>query len=279
MTYRRADIRIYAGESEHLLVECGGTGLRASFDLRESVTGNATPSVLKIYNMSDATAGRIDAGEDVEVSAGYDDTDLQLIYRGRIQQFEQRHESADTILEIEMTSGDLGAEVQVRAARGDVPVRDVVRDIAAFAGVGMGTSTSLIDARSVLTDYSYDGGIRDALTEILGQFNLSWHVSFGVLHLSRGGESPTSYAVPISEGTGMIASPSRTDEGYVVRTLISSRLLLGGHANVTSTRVDLQDSGIVEGTPGVYQIDKLRHRGDTWSGDWFTEATLRSPGP
>ena len=227
----------------------GGTGLRMTFDLRAGITAISRPSLVSVYNITQRTTDRMTG------SLWFDVGD-ETLYAGSVSHFELMPvDAVTTRADIELQDGNaIGAISTLPGARGRIGVRTLVSEIARVIGVGMGASTSIISDSNVVTDYSYSGPARDALTQILATQALQHYIEFGLLQVVR--PASPQQALDVSERTGMIGIPTRTDTGYEVRVRLTTQYRLDSHVTLRGD--------------GDYKISTIRHRGDTWEGAWET---------
>jgi len=101
----------------------------------------------------------------------------------------------------------------------------------------------------------------------LGSVGCSFYEDDGVLRVRRRG-SPGRAGAPgfvVSEGSGMIGSPTPTDEGCEVTMFLQPAIQRGSLLRVVSESVN-----------GDFSCVALRHDADNWEGRFITWAEARS---
>ena len=230
----------------------GGAGVRMSFDLRAGVTPISRPSLISAFNLTQRTVDRMTGNL-------WFDVGNETLYAGSVSHLELKPiDAVTTRADIELQDGNAISGIStLSGARGRISVRTLVSEIAAVIGVGMGASTAIITDDYTETDYSFSGSAKDALIELLSPRNLKHYIEFGLLQVERPDPLPP---LDVSERTGMVGIPTRTDTGYDVRVRLTTQHRL--------------DASVTLRGEGDYKVVRIRHRGDTWSGRWETELGL-----
>lgn len=288
--------------------------LRIEFQVRASDDKEDTPSSIKVYNLADASAARIQSKGEAVLNVGYGAPN-ELIFNGVVRTVEHRREGVDRITELFVAPKDhdsnttiwyqgnsgaaesgvrgitwrnevwrlsrvMGVDIDLTSLNAvpnePVPVRwhpvEGSEDTPYYTPVTAGSTPSNVDPdwRPVYFDLATRP--RDKLTNILRPFNLSWSIdNESVLHITRVGDrgfaSIVDYDEPpgqlISEDTVMIGTPDYIDDD---RQEVRVRIVMTSSAAVgVRFRLSSHDAN------GVFVTTRVTHKGDTWSGDWFTE--------
>ena len=231
----------------------GGVGMmRMTFDLRAGVTPISRPSLISVFNVTQRTVDRMTGNLWFNVGN-------ETLYAGSVSHLELKPiDAVSTRADIELQDGNAISGIStLKGTKGRIPVRTLVSDIAAVIGVGMGASTAAISDDYTETDYSFSGSAKDALIELLSPRNLKHYIEFGLLQVERPDPLPP---LDVSERTGMIGIPTRTDTGYDARVRLTSQHRLGASVTLRGN--------------GNYKVVRIRHRGDTYAGRWETELGL-----
>ena len=151
---------------------------------------------------------------------------------------------------------------------GYVALRTLLRDIAAtFKDINLGPLDAVRPGHA-LKDYAFSGPSVEALEAIVPPFGLRWYIEDSVMKFASVID-PNINIRPdwvVNEQNGMIGSPSVTDDGLRVRTLLDPRYRLEDYMVVESRLTsDL----------GVHRIFSIHHQGDNRAGDFFSTLELR----
>jgi hypothetical protein len=267
------------------------TDLDCTFKVSRSVAARPGTCELTLYGLSAEQRSQIlalprrrpfgsavqvvNAGTILEVSAGYQDAERPIIFRGNLRRAFQRRQLPETWLEL--SGGD--GEYAIRSARvrrafaPDTSVRDVLRAIAEAMGVGAGNADD-VSAGASLGDVGalYSGGhvvhgsAADALTSVCRSAGLEWSIQNGVLQLLPRGQAATRSAVLLSPDTGLVGSPEKTGR----HTAKAQCLMIAGLA--PGALVEL-DSVVLRGT---YRVSRMELAGDTRGQEWGASLDLVS---
>ena len=222
--------------------------------------------------MTDVSETRIrERGRQVLLEAGYGDT-IERIFDGRVRRVERQREGLDRITRIHV-GGSVAVEttrsVFVRSYEGSVSVRDLVRDGVEELGLTLGP-IDLVPADAVEVDFRYNGPTRIMLTERLRPLGLEWYEDDGgVVRISRIEKTADDRpdGVVISEETGMIGTPTVTDDGLRVRSVLDARLRLDTRVRVESVVAEVSDRS--------WKVIDVEHAGDNRGGEYVTAVELR----
>ena len=242
------------------------------FRIRREATSTPPEGTIDIFNLSGKSETRIrERGREVVLEAGYGDT-VDRIFDGRVRRVERQRENLDRITRIHV-GGSIGAapgrSIFVRSYEGTVPVRDLITDGVAELGLTLGP-LDLVPADAVETDFNYSGQTRIMLTERLRPLGLEWFEDDGgIVRISRIQQTADDrpQGVIISEATGMIGTPTVTDDGLRVRSVLDARLRLDTRCRVESVVAEVSDR--------TWKVIENEHAGDNREGEYTTIVELR----
>jgi hypothetical protein len=279
--------------------------MRFRFQVSAADTQSPNSAAIRVYNLKDETAKRI-KGEFARVTlkAGYDGA-FGVIFQGSVKQFRFGRESAkDTFLDILASDGDLGYNfglVGGPSGKGQVfaaGTKLIDQLKAAANDMGIAFDPAYIPAVTGLENpnlYRSKVGFglwRSMLRDIADTLGATWSIQNGKLQMiSKTGYLPGETVV-INWRTGMVGIPEQTDMGIRVRTLLNSRVRIGGlvqlnNKDITTLaqanpndplkfnqRVGIQlNSKIADGADGLYRAYVAEHTGDTRGQEWYTDLT------
>ena len=248
--------------------------LLLSFRFRREATSTPADGHVDIYNLTEDNEARIhERAVRVLLEAGYQNT-RETLFDARVRRVERQRVNLDRITRIHVggqtTPGEQAAEprraIFMRTYEGTISVRDIVRDGVATLGLDLG-SMDLIPADAVETDFRYNGPTQDMLTHRLRPLGIEWYEDNGLIKFSRFAMSADDRdGVVVSEKTGMIGTPTVTDDGIRVATLLDARMQID-----TLIRVD----SVIETSNRLWKIVELEHSGDNREGIYQTIVEAR----
>ena len=235
--------------------------MRISFNIQQDVEGTAAPSVVRIYNLAEATERDInDKWTVIRVSAGYSDR-LDVVLDGEILKTDQGRFGLDRITNIMMTGKT--ATQTVAKVNGSWPgnnlLHNVLRDIVRDMGLAIGPLNSV--PNDVVMDFAFDGLASRALDQLLRGRLVTWYQQGNTVFFSQRNVADRNIAeFALNENNGLVGTPTRTDTGIKARMLLSGQVALGQILNMQSQILQ-----------GRFKIVKLSHIGDNWTGSFVTE--------
>ena len=260
-------IRVFVGAgSEEITVE----ELYIQFRIRKEATGTPAEGNIDIYNLSEENEARIrDRGKKVTINVGYQGGELRRLFTGTIRRVRRHRVELDRVTRI-VVGGELSVRsmgqgpraVFIKAYEGEVPARTIVSDAINVLGLSVG-SLEQLPGDATETDFKYNGDARVFLTYFLEPYGLHWYIEDGVVKLSKYRQTSDDRpaGITISERTGMIGTPTITDDGVRVQTLLDSRLALNSRVKIESSVFDNQE---FEGA--TWKVVELTHIGNNREG-------------
>ena len=233
--------------------------LYITFEIEKVLSGKPSDGIVNIYNLNDTSEAKIkETGERVRVFAGYDEN-KDLIYDGDIRKIEKNKQGLDRIVTITLGGNvfKLTNAFFNKSYAGAVSVSQVVSD----AVPSFGISAVGLDAipASTLTDFAFTGRTSDLLDRILNPLNVQWFENDGFINISMRGEATESVFI-LKPGTGLIDSPSLTDEGLSFKALLNGRIKINSRVKIESRVVN-----------GLYKVTQAVYNGDNRDGDFFVQ--------
>ena len=290
-------VRVNVGDdAQRFVIE----DLLIRFDIRRQTTATPASGYVEIWNLSDRSETRIRArGETVLLEAGYGDR-LEAIFLGDVRRI--RRESTETDRRPEWSPVEISRQGQDRITRiyvggavskqaaavfsrtyeGQVAVRTIVIDMIAALGLDVGDLSLIPD--DTKTNFRYNGGLVGiALERLIEPYGIRWYEEGGRANFTRTGQSGDDRrdGIRISERTGLIGVPTRTDDGLRLRTLLDHRLRLDKIVRVESSVLSEGAEGsptnerAAEYTGSHWKIVEVRHAGNNRANEFYTEIDLR----
>ena len=243
---------------------------RISFEVQRTADQTQTTGHVKLYNLADARAKRIqDRGGPIVIEAGYPET-IATVFDGQVERVQRARDGHAHVTDIKLgdqvRQKDKLGGVTTRSYDGPVPVRQIVMDLAADIKLPLGPLDA-IPADATETNWYWANQSVAGLNTVLRGVQCTWYEQDGVIRINTAGmkqsDAPT---LNISPRNGLIAVPIETDEGAEIRTFLDPRIVLGAQINLESMTLS-----------GSWKVVSLRHYGDNWESNPFVSwADLRA---
>lgn len=258
--------------------------LLVRFRIRREATDTPAEGRIDIYNLNESNETRIrERAERVVLEAGYGGT-LDTIFDGDVRRVERQRADLDRITRVHV-GGNVetrSRSIFIRSYEGEVAVRDIVTDGVATLGLQLGP-VDLIPESAVETDFRYSGPTHVMLSQRLRPLGVRWYEADGVVHFTRLRRSidDRPSGVLISERSGMVGTPTVTDDGIRVRTLLDPRLRLDSLIRVESDVLPDAASGdslnlrAGEFHQAEWKVVTVEHAGDNREGPFTTTVEAR----
>lgn len=253
--------------------------LRIEFQIEK--TNNSTPNKanIKISNLSETTRNKLREKDAlIRLFAGYEgDMGAALLFVGNSERIVNAWDTPDIVTEIEAKDGQQALrETRSNFSFGNnTSANAIVNRLVKDMGFPLQQD---FDIPGKYNGFTFNGRAKDGLDQVTSRFGYEWSViNNEVLIIPKGGAS-TRNAVRLSAQTGLVNTPERMidQEGkfndaltkpleWKINSLLNPRLDPG-------TLVDLESKQ----AKGLFQIQKVRHYGDTRGIDWFSEIEVRA---
>ena len=244
--------------------------LRITFDLHIDDQSSSSPSTVKIWNLGKRSASHIaEPRQIVRVRAGYGDiANSEPLFEGETRRVLHERTGVDRVTTIVLGRSDsatTGALVSISLV-GPVRLRDLVRRIVDAMGLRIESDHAVPD-EELEEGFVYNGSAKSALKELLEPHKVTAYAVGGVMHFTHRDNEPERGTFFLSHATGLIGTPSLTDdEGLGAKMALNRSIELGQLVEVSSEAVD-----------GWFSVKTIVHRGDNWGGDFVTEIEGTKP--
>ena len=242
----------------------GGTAiknLRCRFRIEKTKDSSANAATVEVYNLSEKSRTLFVKDNILKVEAGYGEN-LKVIFIGDITKVNHVKEPLDRITKAECGDGqnDLTTARISKSFPKGTPLFSVVSDlVASFPNLTNKIPPLISPTKQMVTGGTYDGNTKDILDQILPGLGFEWSVQDGEIQIVATGTAAISQPVLLTSNTGLIGSPSKTEEGVDFSCLLNPLILPGNIIVLQSAEVT-----------GNYIVDKVIHAGDTDRGDWLS---------
>lgn len=271
--------------------------LHLKFQVEGAQVESPNTLALRVYNLKKETLNRvINKGEfnQVALSAGYENGNYGLVFRGYIKQFRIGRENAtDTYLDILASDGDIaynqGVVNTTLTGQNNTPAKAIEATSKAM-GLTLDESSVIIDAQHTpnIRGTVLFGMARARMRNIASTLDAAWSIQDGkVVIITNTGYLPGE-AVKINVSTGLIGLPEQTDGGIKVQCLLNSRLRIGGLVQLNNAEINqmMQQNPNAAPIPydqwsgfqynaalspdGTYMAYGVSHEGDTRGTAWYS---------
>lgn len=246
--------------------------LRVAFDVSKGISGSPNTFEIKVWNLNSNHRNSIGKElEEVQLECGYVPPEgggnLSIIAKGFIRDVQHDRDGPDIITTVSCGDGDKAyrkATISKTYPAG-TPVVDVVEGIYAELekqGVDRGEWKFPDDIRTLKRPYSMCGGcVREMNT--LGRGNgFYWSIQNGVMEVI-----PTDEHLPgevlISAETGMIGTPTITDNGVKVKCLLNPAIRPNRTVKVQSEVLEMNSED------DTYRVSQVDFSGDNQQGNFI----------
>ena len=261
-------------------------GLEIEFDISKSLSKNCNACSLKIYNLSSATAAKLEKSDTICIlEVGYsEDTGAKRIFIGWVTDCYSYLNGSDRVTELKLYDGQVAIRDSiVSLSYADaVSRKKVIDDVAADMGLMVNYAEDCAFT-GFANGFSFLGAGRDCLTKACDGSDLQWSIQNNAIQVIKVGGSTNIEAIKLTPESGLIGavekilkSPKRTDKkqsqskpkkkkrdkkaGWRVTCLLQPTLNPGDLIYVESKVIT-----------GWFKIESLKHSGSYSGQNWYTE--------
>lgn len=245
--------------------------LRVAFSVSKSISGSPNTFDIKIWNLSEGHRNQIGRElQMVDLEVGYTPpeggSNVGLISRGRIRDFQHDRDGPDIITSVSCGDGDLAyrrATINKTIPKG-TPISEVAEEIQKEMekqGIKKGEWKFPEDQRTLKRPYSMCGSCTREMDQLGRGNKFYWSIQNEATEIIPS-DGFLAGSLLISPRTGMIGTPTITDNGVKVKALLNPAARPNRQMVIESETLQMnsQDS--------VYRISALDFNGDNTEGDF-----------
>lgn len=270
------------------------SNLRCKFNINKDWNNYSATSDITIYNLNAEDENRIiKTAKTVYVEAGYSGrSSYGLIYVGTvIQVLRSKSEGTDYLLTLVLANSSnfniqsvLGVTVNSEAN-----MRKVISEIANKSGnitktnygMSLGKIAETADYIKLPRGKVLFGRSSKILDQISNTLNSTVYIENGIINIISPEDVEEDTIFDIGPETGLIESPTQTDNGVSIKCLINPQLGINklfhlDNSSVNTARYNFGESFIPLDTQGIYRIISLNYVGDTRGNEWYVEVKALS---
>lgn len=242
------------------------TNLRITFEVKKTLTPEPNPAVIRIYNLNASHRNLLTSKEfnRASLSVGYED--LRQIYAGDIVEANTLRDGEDFISELICGDGFQAYTTKLinktlSAGKSD---SEILKENTQAMGIETGV-TDLPKDRQLPRGKVMFGDPRELLHKIAKNNNAQWSIQDGQMTvLPKDKVLADNEGFVLSQETGMIGSPEKSDDGLHLTCLCNPSLRIGGLVRVQSIMPEYN---------GDFKITELSHSGDFMGDEWYSQVT------
>lgn len=242
------------------------TNLRVQFEVQKTLTPEPNPAIIRIYNLNSSNRNLLTSKvfNRCALSVGYEG--LRMIYSGDIIEVSTIRDGEDYISELVCGDGfnAYTARMVIQTLSSGKTDTDIMKENARVMGIDTGVADLPRD-RQLPRGKVMFGDSREVMHKIARNNNADWSIQDSQLTvLPKDKVLADHEGFVLSQETGMIGSPEKSDSGLQVTCLCQPALRIGGLVRIES---------IMSEYNGDFKIVELSHSGDFMSDDWYSQIT------
>lgn len=243
--------------------------LKIAFNVSKGLSGTANTAEIEMWNLTEGHRNALGKElDDITLEAGYMPPDggsnVGIIFKGQMRDVEHRREGPDIVSRITCGDGDKAfrrATISKTFTKG-TPVEDVVEELykqLEKEGVDRGEWKFPQDMPKYERPYSMCGSCTRELDLIGRSRGFYWSVQNGTFEIIPG-DGFVGGVVVITPETGMIDTPTITDNGVKVRCLLNPEIRPNRRVQIESQMLEMNAEG------GMYRVSEVTYSGDNRDG-------------
>lgn len=251
--------------------------MKISFNVTKGISSSANTADIDIYNLTESHRNAIGKElDEVTLEAGYapptGGSNVGIIFKGNIRDVSHKRSGEDIITSISCGDGDKALRKGVinKSYPKNTPVKTVVEDIykeLEKEGVKRGEWKFPDDMEpNFKRPYAACGSCARELNTIGRGKKFYWNIQNGTMEIIPGDGFIGQVAV-ISPETGMIDTPTITDNGVRVSTLLNPEIRPNHRVKVESSVIEMNAAN------GIYRVTECTFSGDNRDGDFRVDVT------
>lgn len=280
--YKRAyDLTIIPTDGESRVIK----DLRVNFEITKSVLSFPNLCKIVIYNPNEDTLSALQKKfTKIIINAGYEG-DLRLLFKGEIRNVFQAKNGTDRLITVYAGDGEKDWQNATfnKTFTENVSISSAIEEVLkSFEEVTVGVVNGLPQVADKLRGQTLSGSSKDILDQFSDEYGFTWSIQDGEVIITPV-ESPLEgdEAVLVSSATGMLGSPTVTEIGADVTTLLNPRMLPNKAFKIESVNADIQLGNLFfrnikrTSAEGTYKIQEVTFKGDSREGEWTSSVKGR----
>lgn len=260
--------------------------LRINFEITKSVLSYPNLAKVVLYNLNDDSLAALQTKfTKVILNAGYKGN-IRLLFKGDVRNVFQVKNGVDRV--VTFYAGDSERSWQNanfnKTFTDSATVQSVVKDvISSFKDIAVGVVEGLPNIADKLSGQSLSGSSKDVMDNLASEYGFNWSIDDGEINVVPI-ETPirVDQAVLVNSATGMIGSPTITEIGADVTTLLNPIMMPNTAFKIESLGSEVQLGNLFfrnvkrTSAEGLYKIQEVIFKGDSREGEWTSSVKGRS---
>lgn len=281
--FKRAyELTITPADGEQLIIR----DLKLIFEITKSVLSFPNLGLFNLYNPAKATLSALERKfTKVTLSAGYANN-LSLIFKGEVRNVFQGKTATDRIVTFYAGDGERDWQNATfnKTLSAKVDLRSVINDIlTSFEEVTVGVVEGVNQVADKLRGQVLSGTSKDLLDQLADEYAFNWNIQDGeVIITPVDAVVREAEVVVITALTGMLGSPTVTEIGADVTTLLNPKLLPNTAFKIDSVNANVQLGNLFfrqakrTSGEGLYKVQEVVFKGDSREGEWSSTVKGRT---
>ena len=260
-------------------------GLRVNFEITKSILSFPNLARITLYNPNQDTLSALEEKYTrIVLNAGYEGN-LRLLFKGDVRNVFQTKTGRDRLLTIYSGDGEKSWQNATfnKTLSENLSIRSAIQEVLkTFSDVNIGTLQGLPQVTDKIRGQVLSGSSKDIMDNFAEEYGFSWSIQDGEIVITPE-QQPLEgdEAVLVTATTGMIGSPTITEIGVDVTTLLNPRLLPNRGFIIESLNAEVSIGNLffrnIKPTTaeGLYKIQEVVFRGDSRDGDWLSSVKGR----
>lgn len=253
--------------------------LKIAFSVSKSISSSANAGEIEIWNLAEAHRNAVGKElDDIMLEAGYVPPEgggnVGILFKGQMRDVEHRRDGPDIITRLSCGDGDkaLRQATTSKAYPKGTRVEDVVEDIykdLEKKGISRGEWKFPENMPAFKRPYAVCGSCAREMDTLGRGRGFYWSIQNGAMEIIPS-DGYLGGVVLISPRTGMIDTPTITDNGVKVSALLNPEIRPNRLVQVESEVLEMNAEG------GLYRVSEATYSGDNRDGDFRVDITGES---
>ena len=273
--YKRAyDLTIIPNDGESRIIK----ELKIDFEITKSILSFPNLCRLDIYNPNNDTLSALQKKyTKITLNAGYEG-DVILLFKGEVRNVFQFKSGTERVITVYAGDGERDWQNAIfnKTFTENVTISSAIEEVLkSFKEVTVGVINGLPQVADKLRGQTLSGSSKDILDGFGSEYGFDWSIQDGEVVITPD-ESPLEgdEAVLVNAATGMLGSPTLTEIGANVTTLLNPRLLPNKAFQIESVNTDIQLANLFfrnikrTSAEGTYKIQEVTFKGNSRENEW-----------
>lgn len=255
-------------------------GLRIAFEITKSIKSYPNLATIQIYNPNSETSAMLNIKyAEIILNAGYQGR-VRLLFKGQVRNTLESSDGIDNILTVYAGDGEVDWQNSIfnKTISENITISQLVRDLAnTLNNTMIGALEGLERPADKVYGQTLSGNSKDILDTLAKDYGFDWSIQDGMLiTVPQDQVISDREAVLVTGATGMIGSPTITEIGANVTTLLNPDLMptrafkiesLGSQTSIGNLQFRELRKTRAEGS---YKTIQVTFSGDTHSDNWYS---------